>query len=212
MALSISFGSISGLSCVVKCQLFHSGVVRQLPQVVEPVAPLGRADEHRPALLVRQAGADNLLPRLRLDVGHLVEHGVGQAHPPQRVGPVCAPDVDTRSVDERDVQVVDVARLDHLAPEVQQQVPDDLPRLPHRRAHIQHRRSWWAAQRLNDQCRRRQSRLSAAPPGSDDFEPCGIGVHGLLPWQELEVEIRHLMYFQYGRARCHSILRLALCQ
>ena len=67
---------------------------------------------------------------------HLVEYGVGQGNASQRVGPVCAPDVDPRPVDERDVQVVDVARLDHLAPEVQEQVPDDLPRLPHRGADI----------------------------------------------------------------------------
>ncbi len=74
-----------------------------------------------------------------------------------------------------------MARLDHLPSEVQQQVPDDLPRLPHRRADVQHRTARWALERFDDQCRRRQSGLSTAPPGSDDFESVVVGVDLLLP-------------------------------
>src|SRR5262249_57611240 len=81
----LAFGNEAGLAC-----LEHEGKpilfrLRALPQLEEGVAALGRADEDRPALPIRQRRSDDLRPHARVHVCVFVEHDAVEVDAAQRV-------------------------------------------------------------------------------------------------------------------------------
>ena len=80
-----------------------------------------------------------------------------------------------------------MAARNDLAPEIEQQVPDNLARLSHRGTDVEHRRARRALQGLDDQGGSGQSGLTAASASGDHFESGGRGENSLLPRQQRKV-------------------------